>query len=189
MLIAADGNRIPREWWEDNRVSPPIWEWDEAAGYSKEVIDRTWGRITAKGSTFWKNLKPLPGAREVIRKLNGLSSRGTEVAFLTNRFGHNVKRQTELALYNLGMSYPTVIIAPSGAAKIPILRGVGADFFLDDRLDTLNQCVESAVEFGPMWKCQLFLLNKPYNQTGRLGGYSVVDTPQAALEAVGLWKP
>ena len=189
LLISADGNRIPREWWTANRVTPPCWEWDEAAGYPPEVISSVWRRITSKGSTFWKNLKPLPYAGQVLKRLNGLSSRGHEVVFLTNRVGWNAKRQTEQWLYDIGgVNYPTVIIAPSGEAKIPILRNIGADLFIDDRLETLNECVRSAVEQGPAWKIHLFLLNTTYNQDDRLGGYQVVDTPQQALETVGLWK-
>ena len=187
LLYEENPDKIPKDWQESD-TTPSIWDWDRARGFTSEELARVWGRITKKDSTFWSKLEPLPGAVETVKRLNQLTRKDVEVLFLSNRFGYNTKRQSEIALYELGMNYPTVLIAPSGEAKIPTLRALGADYFLDDRLDTLNEAVTVAASAGYNWKIHLHLLNKPYNQTGRLGGYTVVDSLQDSLERVELWS-
>ena len=181
LLHEENPTKIPKDWQESDTV-PSCWDWDRALGYTSEELSRVWGRINKKDSTFWSKLDPLPGAVEFIKQLNKLSAKNHEVSFLTHRSGYGAKRQSEIALYNLGMNYPTVNIVKEANDKIPFLRLTGAEWFIDDKRETLNECVSSATTQG----LALFLLNKPYNQTGRLGGYTVVDTLQEALEKAGL---
>ena len=185
LLTKFCGDRLPADWRTDPEF-PPIWDWDQAAGYTREEMNTVWTEITKKDSQFWAKLAPLEGAKEVVYKLNQRSAKDVEVIFLTNRLGHGVKRQSEVALYNLGMNYPTVMIAPSGEAKIPILRAIGADFFIDDRGPTILEAAQ--VSYKECWQnFNLFLLKKPYNlDTPSHPAITVVASPKEALELVAL---
>lgn len=184
MLAQEHGQDLLPEGWRTNiELHAPVWDWEIHYGYPKEVIRNVWKRITAKNSHFWRDLPLRNGATEALKRLNTLSRQDKQVVFLTNRAGHNVKYQTEVALYRAGINYPTILIA---ADKVPVLRSIGAEFFIDDKGSTLNDCVRSALSQGPMWKIRLFLLDAPYNREGRMGGYTVVNTVQEALECAGL---
>ena len=187
LLTKLCGDKLPAGWRTDSEF-PPIWDWDQAAGYTRDEMNTVWTEITKKDSQFWAKLAPLEGAKEVVYKLNQLSAKGVEVLFLTNRLGHGVKRQSEIALYNLGMNYPTVIIAPSGEAKIPILREIGADFFIDDRGPTVLEAAD--ISHRECWQnFNLFLLKKPYNHnTPAHKAINVVNTAKESLDLVGLWN-
>ena len=185
LLTKFCGDKLPAGWRTDPAF-PPMWDWDQAAGYTRDEMNTVWTEITKKDSQFWVKLAPLEGAKEAIYKLNQLSAKDVEVVFLTNRLGHGVKRQSEVALYNLGMNYPTVVIAPSGEAKIPILRAIGADFFIDDRGPTILEAAQ--VSYKECWQnFNLFLLKKPYNlDTPSHPAITVVASPKEALELVAL---
>lgn len=169
---------------EDKPDWPACWDWDTAAGYSAEVQARAWRDHILSNPKFWSSLKPLRGAVEIIHQLNRLSSEGHEVIFISNRAGVNAKRQTEISLYNLGMYYPTVILASD---KVPIIRDLGITFMIDDKLETMLELVR--VSEREKWLAgEWFLLSAPYNREGRIPQLKVVSSVREALEASGLWK-
>lgn len=141
---------------------PATWFWDRDAGITPEQESAAWQQVL-KSHTFWANLAPLPGAKEAARLLNKMTKAGHEVFWITNRPGTCPKLQTEKFLYNLGINYPTVIVA---ADKLPIISALKLDFYCDDRAETIisvagatknvnNQPVP-VVEF-------VFLREAPYN--------------------------
>lgn len=133
---------------------PPTWYWDRASGVTKDQESVAWGQII-KSPTFWSSLAPLPGAKEVARLVNKMSRAGHEVFFITNRPGHAPKFQTEKWLYDLGVNYPTVIVA---ADKLPIIKALKLEFFIDDKAETIIDVANAGgVEFT-------YLRVAPYNR-------------------------
>lgn len=173
-LIQVTGeNRFPTDW------TATCWDWDKFYGYTSQEISDTWGEII-KDNLFWRKLDIIP-EREVFARLNVLSMKN-DVYFLTNRIGHNCKQQTERALYDAGINYPTVIIA---ADKVPILKAIKADFFADDKLETMNQVVTDFARIRSHGHA--YLIDAPYNQTGRHATLKVASDIKDALEKAGLW--
>lgn len=156
--------------------TPTCWDWDKAAGYTSDEIEATWDSIT-KDPLFWEKLKPIAGAVETMSRV-GMLSKTCPVYFLTNRMGVKCKQGTEKFLYDLGVSYPTVIIT---ADKLPVLKAIRANFFVDDKLETMNQ-----VQAGLRAE-HLYLIDTPYNQSGRSLNLKVASDVKDALEKAGLW--
>lgn len=182
LLTKVGGDKLPAGW-QDDPDFPAVWYWERAAGYSKEVEERVWSKyITQKGSHFWKNLEPLPTARESLMHLNSLIKQGhTECYFLTHRMGHGAKLQTEEWLYANGIDYPTVLMT---GEKVPWLRLLKANFFIDDRPETIQDVARVAVE--EKWPdFKLYLKQAPYNTAlwGKVGSAAVVKD---ALVAAGV---
>lgn len=115
---------------------PKVWYWDRAMGITRDEETTTWEEDIIKSINFWKRLDPLPNARPAVRWLNRLTHSCNEVYFITNRIGKKAKLQTEQWLYDLGMSYPTVIVT---ADKLPFLRALKANFFIDDKTETIQE--------------------------------------------------
>lgn len=186
LLIQVDGkDRLP-EGWRTSPDFPQTWYWERDAGYSKEVEEAAWQqRILHKGSHFWEQLAPVPGAKEVIRHLNKLAIQGHSVYFLTHRMGDKAKLQTEKWLYGLQFYYPTVLLS---ADKVPLLRALGANFFIDDKPQTVID-VAKAAEREKWQDFQLFMHTAPYNK--HLQGLDWLKTAgsvEEALQKAGLWK-
>ena len=157
-LIAEDGDRLP-EGWQDSPDWPGVWYWEREAGYGKDVEKRVWDEyILKEDSAFWENLEPMHGAREVLMELNGLVKAGkAETYFVTHRMGDRAKLQTEKWLYNHGCDYPTVFMAGD---KIPVLRFLKPDFFIDDKPETVSAVADS----DSVMRDGLFLKMAPYNK-------------------------
>lgn len=161
-------NKFPRDWFEqlDAGTFPPTWNWELDAGYTKEQFNQVWDTITASGS-FWKTLPPLKDASQAIRLLNKMANSGHNILFLTSRFGKKAKWQSERWLYDMGLSYPTVITVDNAKDKLPLIQHLGLDFFVDDKAETIisvagatknvNNQPHPVVEF-------VFLREAPYNQ-------------------------
>jgi uncharacterized HAD superfamily protein len=152
----------------------PCWDWDKFYGYTKQQIDDTI-RSVAADKLFWEKLKPL-AEPEVFARINVLS-KTHEVYFLTNRFGVNAKQQTEKFLYDHGIYYPTVIVTSN---KKPILDTLKVDFFVDDKLETMNELASPP-------RPHFYLIDAPYNQTGRVEGLKTASNVKDALVKAELW--
>jgi hypothetical protein len=150
----------------------PCWDWDVFYGYTKQQIADTWDSII-KDKLFWYKLKPCCEP-EVLTRI-GVLSKEHPVYFLTNRMGDLCKQQTEKWLYDNGISYPTVIITSN---KKPILDTLKVEFFVDDKLETMN-------ELGV--RPHYYLIDATYNQTGRVSGLNVASSVRDALEKANLW--
>lgn len=176
LLKVTGENKFPTDWYA------PCWDWDKFYGYSADQIAATVEAI-ASDKLFWRKLKPLADP-EVFARLNVLS-KTNDVYFLTNRFGINCKQQTEQALYDHGINYPTVIIARD---KLPVLQAIKADFFVDDKLETMNEVIvarnDPKGKWNPPWT---FLIDAPYNRIGRDSRSYVAPNVKDALMTAGLW--
>lgn len=179
-LLIRDGLNLLPKGWEDNPNWPTTWFWERDAGYTKEAESHAWKEhILKENSQFWRKLDPLPGAKQALRRFNTVTNLGVEVLFITNRMGHRAKRQTEEWLYEFGINFPTVILA---ADKPPVLKSLGVTHFIDDKLDTLNDCLIA----GLRREVNLYLKDAPYNRVGRQPGYKVVDGIWPFVEDLGL---
>lgn len=163
------------------------WDWDIHYGFPlavrKAVLERNvWG-----SDDFWLKLEPIPGACDTIRKLHWLAHEGkADVYYLTNRHGATAKKQTEKWLYNNGCDYPTVLIAVD---KTPIIKSLGLQLYVDDRLDAMAELVRQArYEKWPQGIEHFYLKDAPWNQENRTEGLQVAGSVREALEKAGLWK-
>lgn len=172
-LLKITGEDYFQSTWTPNDIT--VWDWDVEAGYTKDQIAATWESILADG-LFWEKLKPIPGAVEAMNRVNVLSKEHS-VYFITNRSGRRCKQQTEKFLYDIGINYPTVLLASN---KLPILQALKIDFFVDDKLETM-------VETRKLGKQHFYLLETGYNQTGRPTDMPVATDVKDALEKAGLW--
>jgi len=163
---------------------PECWDWDRAAGVTPEQETAAWKTVWGDAE-FWLNLRMFPETQLVATQLNYLSKIGHEVVFITNRAGERAKNQTERWLYGIGIDYPTVLLA---ANKIPLIRLLGIDFFIDDNLDTVNEVARVAEEEKLPVYGHVYLKAAAYNRTGRRGDLKVVDGVLEALRLEGLWK-
>ncbi len=175
LLISETGRDILPEGWRDQLEAggdfPTVWDWEAAAGYTPEEATKVWKKISSS-KTFWKGLAPYAETRMTLKRIDALS-KDNEVIFLTHRSGNQVKRQTEMWLYDQGIKYPTVILSGD---KAPMLNELKADFFIDDKLDTMNQVYMSFIETSGF-----YLLDRPYNQDGRVEGMRVATSVNEAL--------
>lgn len=162
------------------------WDWDLFYQYPKEVQSIVWRRDILASRTFWAKLSPVEGAGEVVRKLNFLSRGGVDVYYISNRMGINAKLQSELALYELGADYPTVLLTSS---KVPIIKSLGLTFYIDDKLETLLEIMRiSGKEKWNTTESHFFLLDAPYNREGRTSDLKVVSSIRDALVEAQLWR-
>jgi hypothetical protein len=192
LLTKETGFEFPK----NSKEWPPVWFW-ERARFEREGIDpiiakaiekKVWAEnILHEGSTFWEDLQlfDLFRTRYAIKHLSLLGRKGHEVYFLTHRMGYNAKHQTERWLFNNGMNMPTVILSGD---KIPLIRSLKLDFFIDDKLETVHELYETAEKEGWLTGKHYFLQDAPYNREGRRLDLLVIGSITEALEAAGLWE-
>ena len=204
LLAKAHGEDLLPEGWEQlGHNAFPCWNWDRHYGYSEVSCElaRHWMQ---EDHVFWYRLPALPEAQVVLDKLNGLvNADEIDLYFITQRMGARAKQSTEMWLWDRGLVSPTVIVTGN---KVPVLKGLGADFFIDDRLETVIQVHKAGLP-------GVYLLDRPWNRVGRhdagcpaiaddesdqvlydygdcvcsLRDLHVVETVQEALELEGLW--
>jgi hypothetical protein len=183
LLRVSGFDLLPKGWHKDGYTAFTTWYWERQYGYGKEIETATWnGEILPGAKKFWAKLSPLPYARETLLNLDALARGGAiELYFLTNRFGERVKAQTEEFLYQNGVTYPTVLLAKD---KMPLLKDLGAQVFVDDKIETMNGCAADP----DLAKIQLYLPDAPWNLEGRVEGYTVVPNVKEAIIHAGLWR-
>jgi hypothetical protein len=135
---------------------PTEWNWEIPGGCSPEQVSQVWNDHILNNKTFWSLLHPCEGAGSAIYRLNRMAQQGDEVCFITNRPGIQSKYQTEKFLYRLGMNYPTVLVA---ADKLPLLKAMAIEFFIDDRPETIQEVAADATI------PHVYLKDTPYNRT------------------------
>lgn len=196
LLAKAHGeDLLPIDWEEQGHEAFPCWDWAGHYGYPEVSCElaRHWMQ---EDHQFWYRLPALPEAQLVLDRLNELvNADEIDLYFVTQRPGVRAKQQTEMWLYDRGLMNPTVLVTGN---KIPVLKGLGADFFIDDRLDTIIQAHRAGLTKG------VYLLDRPWNRAGRhdagcpaedpdescccsLHGLQVVETVEEALELEELW--
>jgi hypothetical protein len=133
--------------------NPTSWNWDEAAGYTKDEISATWEAIKA-GGHFWMDLPALPGARVLA---SSILQRHHDLYFVTSRLGVDCKWQSETWLMeNCGIELPTVLIS---SAKGLCAKALKLDVYIDDNLPNVLNVAEQSPE------TRTYLLTYAHNQT------------------------
>lgn len=188
----AGESRLPTGWQNDPGF-PPEWDWDIRA-YGKEIVDKAWMEVK-QSPKFWLGLKPMPETVECCKMLETLQRKGHQLYFLTSRVGLAVQRQTQEWLYQQGINYPNVITVNRWEEKEGFLRALKPDFYIDDKLETMNGLLTTA------WKERWYLgigsdgleskvyrlKDAPYNRDGRIKGLRVTNTLKTGLKEAGLW--
>ena len=140
-----------------DQENPPVWNYPELRGYTKEEMRKVWDYIRTSDD-FFERLLPLDGATSLDLVMPGLEDHH-DIYFITNRPGVTAKRQTERWLFhwlNYGLTpyTSTVLIAEN---KAVIAQGLKLDVYLDDKW-------ENAWEVGfTVPTCRVYLLDRPYN--------------------------
>lgn len=138
---------------EEMILNPPCWNWDLAAGYTREEERAAWEHIFSSNH-FWADLPSVPSlGEEFFDHLEALHYEH-DVYFLTHRAGKNAKQQTEAWFFERTITCPTVLLSGD---KLPLLKALEIDAFIDDKPDTLGAVAESD------WKGKLFKVNYAYN--------------------------
>lgn len=129
-------------------------KWDYHLPYiSNEDDKRVWD-IIARSDEFWEALEPQD--ESLLELLSTYSRDHGDLYFVTNRFGNEVKRQTELWLEFYGINYPSVIVAKD---KAPILKALKVTLFVDDKPEN---CIEaSTINPGTL---KILMPDRPYNR-------------------------
>lgn len=151
----ADENKFPTGWREDKNF-PTTWSWPEASGYSKEVMHEVW-RTIKTSYTFWISLDPLPDFDKDL--LNALIA-AHETYFITARPGWLPKKQTEVWFAMNSVQDATVLISDK---KGYAAAALDLDIYIDDKLENIID-VERTMGTG----CHAYLINRPYNQDGKV---------------------
>lgn len=176
---SREGDKLPAGWKTDPALLAPVWDWDTLHGYSEEVQREVWEQsILPAKKNFWRKLGLLPGAKETLIQLDLLTREDHNLYFMTHRMGETAKYQTEKALYEVGISYPTVLLC-NPAYKSDIALALECDVFIEDKLETVMKAEDSQIP-------NIYLIDAPYNAGELLSGVRVVSVKEA-LEHCGLW--
>lgn len=117
---------------------PDTWDWDLAAGVTPDQVSDTWEELK-KSYTFWYDLPAHDGTEEFLANLSELED---EIYFVTNRFGKEVKLQTELWLSEHGYSMiPTVLVTSD---KAGIANALNLTHYIDDKPSNCEQVRDKA---------------------------------------------
>jgi hypothetical protein len=178
LLAQVHGSDLLPEGWEQRDHKDFIcWDWASHYGYSDISIELAHHEFCDSGDS-WYRLPELPEAQEVLDALNWLVDADViDLYFITTRAGVRAKQQTEMWLYDRGIMTPTVLVTGN---KVPVIEGLGLQFYLDDRLETITQASEAGLR-------GVYLLDRPWNREGRPAGLSVALTAQEALRDAELW--
>lgn len=177
LTIAESKDRLPAGWEEKYPECIICWDWDKEYGYS-EAARKQAIEVVRESGDFWYHLPELDETQLVLDTLNYMvHADEIDLYFITTRGGIRAKQQTEMWLIDRGIMTPTVIISDN---KVPVLQGLKLDFYIDDRLQT----VEDAHKAG----CPgVHLLDRPWNRVGRSGDLRVAYSVAEALFDAELW--
>ena len=189
LLISLSGKDLLPKGWRTDPNFPSVWYWERAAGYGGKWENKAWKEHILVNGWFWERLDPLEGTEEVFKQINRLAREGHQVYFLSHRQGKDAKRQSEKWLYAQGIDYPTVLLVDSTTQKIPILKALGIHFYIDDKIETMNELMQT-VDDEQDWIANrhYFLLDCPYNRKGRRNDVKVALTVEGAMREAGLWR-
>lgn len=126
--------------------------WDHFEGLNNDQIGMIWQHIKASGN-FWRLLEPCV-PHYVFDQIAYLAE-NEDVYFITNRPGHQAKRQTEGWLRDHGIVHPTVILS---GEKGVACNAIKATHYIDDKA---GNAVFAKYENKTT---AVYLLDRPYNQ-------------------------
>ena len=164
LLIARHGDRGPKDY---NPADPPVWEWPRYLGYTEAEERQCWDEVWS-GRSFWQELQAIPGEERTIIMLHAMNVYdGHEIHFITNRKGRAAQYQSAWFLSRYGFNQPSVIIAKE---KLPIVRALQLDAYIDDKIETANELSASDIT------TRIYLRSTAHNQNDRDPKLIVVDS-------------
>ena len=140
-------------------------QWDGFNGIDEKLQEKLWEWI-GNSNYFWQSLPPLIDRVEAAQIREMIVSPESQVYFVTNRIGLNVRGQTEAWLRRWlelpSWANPTVIIARS---KGEVAKAVMADFSIDDKAENA-WCIGwlTTPQNTKTPDCRSYLLDRPYNR-------------------------
>lgn len=162
-------------------TDPPVWEWPTHFGYTKQEEHKCWEEVW-EGGEFWQHLDIIKGEEATIDQLNVLNIHdGHEIYFITNRRGQSAQYQSAAWLYDWGMRRPAVILAKD---KLPIIRALNLDAYIDDKIETANDLARAQVEKDI--KTRVYLRETSHNRVDRYPNLIPVKSVWEMLEKEGL---
>lgn len=174
-------NAIIDELWPGRLSSDFVqssWNWEDCTDLTKAEISQVWDRL--KGlAYFWQ---ALPGYNDNVEAMREFldETRDVDVIYLTSRMdtgGRSALRQTEEWLWKHGISRPNTIVVPVSGAdkKRAFVELFEIKAIIDDYLPTV-------VSMGSI--TEAYLLDRPWNQSDRVGEIKVVGSLGEFLAAV-----
>lgn len=110
--------------------------WEFEPWFTKAQVGHVWDQDIKPSPNFWQSLRPLPGTDKLKRL-----PKDVEPIFITSRIptsGHSVQNQTAAWLrQNFYISYPYVIVVSDPKEKLPLIKNLGLDNFIDDKDTTI----------------------------------------------------
>lgn len=178
-------DRFPENWYMHPERLCPVWDWWFHWGYTEKQRKAVFAKMEKANPPFWYDLPIMPLVKDSLFCLNRRAMyHGDQVYFLTHRLGDTAKIQTERWLYQYGLAYPTVLIVAADK-KYTVLDALGADVFIDDKLETVRSAIGHAK--------RVYLQDAPHNQLPTAeennARYTRIKTVQHMLEAEGIWQP
>ena len=150
----------------------PEWDFHQLTG---EQVGKTWQRV-AHSFTWWQELPALPDVTpELIERINQMPC---EKVFTTHR-SHglpNPQYQTVKWLQMLGFERPSVV---TSKRKGEVARALDVTHSIDDKVENAN-CTHWISDALPT---KSFLVDRPYNQKGRVKRVIVVKTLKEFIDA------
>lgn len=114
---------------------PRAWDYlDEYLG--KAEVSKLWRKVI-RSRCFWRDISPYWWSADL---LEAAYARADNIYFITSRSGDHVQRQTWMALLDITQEVShsgAVIPVNSPELKIPLLRDLKIDFFVDDKKETV----------------------------------------------------
>ncbi len=156
---------------------PTTWFWtdllpDEKA--RKKLFNEAWRKIDAQPYFWYNQLNPLPDAEVLSDWLGDGGARGRIVYFVTNRQDTcgdvPAAIQTKMWLRRFGMwsDHCTVLAVKDKLNKKVLYKALGIKYSIDDRAETVEDCVKEVCLAGPQFDHKPFLYDQPWNRDAKV---------------------
>ncbi len=120
-------------------------DWDFKPWFTSEQVSEVWDRDIKPMKNFWMTLRPMPGTN-----LLQTAARKAELFFITSRVptaGLTAREQTcKWLREHFYITFPTVIVVDQPSQKIPIVKALGLENFIDDKGSTIRQMHEAGLK-------------------------------------------
>ena len=135
-------------------------DWDFTQ-YTKEQVSAVW-EIIKRTKDFWQTLRPLEGTGLLASR-----PKNVEYVFITSRIptlGHGVREQSCQWLRDaFHITFPFVIVADTPEQKIPLVKALGIQVFVDDKVSTVHEMHEAGLK--SYVRLQAYNCQKPFPES------------------------
>lgn len=145
---------------------------------TKEQRNKMWQTIIH--GHFWRDLPTYPRTGEFLKNLNQFVQEDEErqVYFVTSRSGVFVRTDSRAALNAAGFPNAMVIPVSNASKKLPILKALEIQLFVDDKPETVNETHRS------LRKMLTVGFNQPWNIGQFSRGMKQIDTLSELWELI-----